>query len=80
MGQDGILLHEVPVNSLHHQSIKDLGAGLRIAARAPDGIIEAVEGMGSAWVVGVQWHPEELAADRSDMRALFRAFVEAAGR
>lgn len=70
----------VPVNSLHHQSIKAVGAGLRVAATSPDGIIEAVEGTGDAWVVGVQWHPEELVADRPDMRALFRAFVEAASR
>ena len=75
-GGDG----SVPVNSLHHQSIKAVGAGLRVVATAPDGIIEAVEGTGSAWAVGVQWHPEELAADRPDMRRVFRAFVEAAGR
>lgn len=70
----------VPVNSLHHQAVKALGAGLRAVAQAPDGIVEAVEGTGDAWVLGVQWHPEELACARADMRALFRAFVEAAGR
>jgi putative glutamine amidotransferase len=70
----------VPVNSLHHQSLKDLGAGLRIVATAPDGVVEAAEGTGSAWVMAVQWHPEELAPARPDMRALFGAFVEAAGR
>lgn len=68
---------EVGVNSLHHQSVKAPGAGLRVAAKAPDGVIEAAEGMGSAWVVAVQWHPEELATSRPDMRALFVAFVEA---
>ncbi|MBC7259958.1 MAG: gamma-glutamyl-gamma-aminobutyrate hydrolase family protein [Chloroflexi bacterium] len=69
----------VPVNSLHHQAVKALGAGLRVVAQAPDGIVEAVEGTGGAWVLAVQWHPEELVASRADMRALFRAFVEAAG-
>ena len=80
VGQDGTLPYRVTVNSLHHQSIKDLGAGLRIVAQAPDGIIEAAEGEGSAWVVAVQWHPEELAPTRADMSALFRAFVEAASQ
>ena len=68
------------VNSLHHQSIKDLGNGLRIVATAPDGVVEAAEGTGNAWVMAVQWHPEELASARPDMRALFQAFVEAAGQ
>ena len=79
VGQDGNLPYGVSVNSLHHQSIKDLGNGLRIVAKAPDGVVEAAEGAGDAWVVAVQWHPEELSA-RPDMSALFRAFVEAAGR
>lgn len=80
VAQDAILRSNVPVNSLHHQAVKILGAGLRVVAQAPDGIVEAVEGTGDAWVLGVQWHPEELASGRADMRAIFRAFVEAAGR
>lgn len=79
LGRDGVALSAVPVNSLHHQAVKALGAGLRVVAQAPDGIVEAVEGTGGAWVLAVQWHPEELVASRADMRALFRAFVEAAG-
>ncbi len=79
VGQAAGSLAAVPVNSLHHQSVKALGAGLRVVAQAPDGVVEAVEGTGG-WVLGVQWHPEELAASRADMGALFRAFVEAAGR
>ncbi|GAB4400505.1 MAG: gamma-glutamyl-gamma-aminobutyrate hydrolase family protein [Anaerolineales bacterium] len=70
----------VPVNSLHHQAVKAVGAGLRVVAQAPDGIAEAMEGTGGAWVLAVQWHPEELAPSRPDMATLFRAFVEAAGR
>lgn len=80
VGQPADSLAAVPVNSLHHQSVKALGAGLRVVAQAPDGVVEAIEGTGGGWVLGVQWHPEELAASRADMRALFRAFVEAAGR
>ena len=50
-----------PVNSLHHQGIADPGRGLRVTARAEDGIIEAIEHTGEAFCVGVQWHPEQLA-------------------
>jgi gamma-glutamyl-gamma-aminobutyrate hydrolase PuuD len=47
------------VNSIHHQSIKDLGRGLRVEAWSePDGIVEAIRGTGSSYVMAVQWHPE----------------------
>jgi putative glutamine amidotransferase len=67
------------VNSLHHQAIKDVAPGLTVAARAPDGIVEAVEVEGHPFAIGVQWHPEELAADSMDVRAqrMFDALVEA---
>jgi putative glutamine amidotransferase len=68
----------VPVNSMHHQAIKDLAADLRPTAFAPDGIIEAVEGPGGHYLVGVQWHPEELTDAHPGMRRLFTSFVEAA--
>jgi len=73
---------ELEVNSLHHQAVKDAGTGLWVTARSPDGIIEAIEGDGEAWVVGVQWHPEWLLDDDPRMRHLFEAFVIAcqAGR
>jgi putative glutamine amidotransferase len=48
------------VNSSHHQSIDRPADSLRVVARAPDGIIEGVETAGDWWVLGVQWHPEEL--------------------
>ncbi|MFQ6013978.1 MAG: gamma-glutamyl-gamma-aminobutyrate hydrolase family protein [Anaerolineae bacterium] len=65
------------VNSLHHQAIKKVASGLRVVARAEDGLVEGVEGEGEAFVLGVQWHPEELVDDDRRMRDLFRAFVEA---
>jgi putative glutamine amidotransferase len=68
----------VPVNSMHHQAIKDLGRGLRASAFAPDGIIEGIEGTNGQFLVGVQWHPEELAESQPGMRRLFSSFVEAA--
>jgi putative glutamine amidotransferase len=55
---------EAGVNSSHHQSIREPGSGLRVTARAPDGVIEAVEWTdGPQWVTGVQWHPERMAGD-----------------
>jgi putative glutamine amidotransferase len=70
---------EARVNSSHHQSVKELGRGLRIAARAPDGVIEAVEWTGdSNWVMGVQWHPERMAATDALAQSLFRSLVSAA--
>jgi gamma-glutamyl-gamma-aminobutyrate hydrolase PuuD len=47
------------VTSIHHQSIKDLGRGLKAEAFAePDGVIEAVRSAGPGYVFAVQWHPE----------------------
>ena len=67
------------VNSLHHQAIKDVAPGLTVAARAPDNVIEAVEAEGHPFAIGVQWHPEELAAISRDVRSqrIFDALVEA---
>ncbi len=67
---------EFEVNSLHHQSVKDLGQGLKVTAIAPDGVIEALEMPDKRFVVSVQWHPEWL-PDFAAMRRIFRAFVEA---
>ncbi len=66
---------ETNVNSSHHQAILEVGRGLRVTARAPDGIIEAVEWTGAAdWVTGVQWHPERMAGHALSA-ALFRELV-----
>jgi putative glutamine amidotransferase len=47
------------VSSIHHQSIKALGRGLRVEAWSePDGMVEAIRGEGGSYVFGVQWHPE----------------------
>ncbi|PYN71160.1 MAG: hypothetical protein DMD93_00970 [Candidatus Rokuibacteriota bacterium] len=72
---------ELEVNSMHHQAIKTLGRGLREVAWAPDGIIEGVElADGDRFVVGVQWHPEELVARDAAARSLFAALVGEARR
>jgi putative glutamine amidotransferase len=68
----------VPVNSMHHQAIKDLAPGLAPTAFAPDGIIEGVEGTGEQYVIAVQWHPEELTDTQPGMKRLFTTFIDAA--
>ncbi|MDH6198388.1 putative glutamine amidotransferase [Mycobacterium frederiksbergense] len=49
----------IQVNSLHHQAVAEVGTGLTVTGRAPDGVIESVEAL-DAPIVGVQWHPEML--------------------
>lgn len=66
-------------HSVHHQSVKVIGDGLRVTGRADDGMIEAVELDAEAWVVGVQWHPEDTAAHDVEQQRLFDAFVAVAG-
>jgi putative glutamine amidotransferase len=68
----------VPVNSMHHQAIKDLAPNLAATAHAPDGIIEGVEGRGDQYLVAVQWHPEELTETQPGMARLFSTFADAA--
>lgn len=69
---------EFPVNSMHHQAIGRLGAGLVVSAIAPDGVVEGVESPGDQFLVGVQWHPEVLVDADPRMRALFEEFIAAA--
>jgi putative glutamine amidotransferase len=64
------------VNSLHHQAVAEPGRGVRVSARSPDGVIEAIECDGM-FAVGVQWHPEKLPG--AGRLVLFRALVAAAG-
>jgi putative glutamine amidotransferase len=69
------------VNSFHHQSIKDLGDGLRPVAWADDKVVEAVELPGArGFGLAVQWHPEELVDVDAAALRLFQALVDAARR
>lgn len=66
------------VNSFHHQAIDRLGRDLRPVAWAPDGTIEAIEGIpADPLFLGVQWHAESL-VDRADNLALFQTLVSEA--
>ena len=65
---------DLSVQVYHHQAIDRVGDGLTVTARSEDGIVEAVELSGVPFGIGVQWHPEQDAADRR----LFRGLVDAA--
>lgn len=65
----------VRVNSLHWQGIERLGAGLKVEARATDGLIEAFQIEDAArFALAVQWHPEWKVMESPLSRALFSAF------
>jgi putative glutamine amidotransferase len=71
---------EAMVTSTHHQFVKCLAPGYRIAAESDeDGIVEAIEHPAHPFLVAVQWHPERLYRDHPEHLALFRALVVAAG-
>ena len=62
--EEGSLLRKLfdtdtlPVNSFHHQAVKDVAPGFRVTARAADDVIEAMESTEHKSMMGVQWHPE----------------------
>ncbi|MCM3760964.1 gamma-glutamyl-gamma-aminobutyrate hydrolase family protein [Alkalihalobacillus oceani] len=70
---------QVRVNSMHHQAIGKLAPTLKKVGQAKDGIIEAVQETEEApsYLLGVQWHPEEMAKDDRLMKSLFEHFIEA---
>jgi putative glutamine amidotransferase len=64
------------VNSFHHQGVDRIGEGLRVSARAEDGLVEAMEPVDGREIIAVQWHPER---DRSAASgALFRWLADRA--
>ncbi|TAK78612.1 MAG: gamma-glutamyl-gamma-aminobutyrate hydrolase family protein [Aquabacterium sp.] len=74
-------LREFMVNSLHGQGVRELAPGLRVEARAPDGLVEAFTlPTAPAFNLAVQWHPEWLAATNAVSMKLFAAFGDACRR
>lgn len=69
---------ELVVNSYHHQSVADVPEPLRVAGRSDDGVIEAIWHSGMRFGIGVQWHPEMLAANHPQHAKFFSSLVEAA--
>jgi putative glutamine amidotransferase len=68
----------VRVNSFHHQAVEQAAPGLRVTARASDGVIEAIESTKHSFVIGVQWHPELMTSHDAKMQSLFDHFTAAA--
>lgn len=67
---------EFDVNSFHHQAVKT--TNLKISAKAPDGVTEAIEDPSHPFFLGVQWHPEYTTKVDEESAKLFAAFVDAA--
>lgn len=70
------------VASHHHQGVDELGGGLAVTGRSDDGLIEAIERVvpdredtRAAWMLGVQWHPEETAEADPAQQSLFDALA-----
>jgi putative glutamine amidotransferase len=80
---DGTLLREITgrtrikVNSRHHQANRKPGKGILICGKASDGVVEAIEGKNDPFVLGVQWHPENMARNgESISKKIYAAFVQ----
>jgi len=69
---------QLRVNSFHHQGVEYVAPPLKATGYAEDGLIEAVEAEGRRFVLGVQYHPEEMVNVCESSRRLFRTFVTAA--
>ena len=67
--------HQLRVNSLHHQAIKDAGRGIHIVGRDLDEIVQAIEADDQRLIFGVQWHPEYLLYLPSQL-SIFRWLVQ----
>ncbi len=69
---------ELEVNSSHHQAVRALVAGLRVVARSPEGLVEAIETIDpDRFLIGVQWHPERMMPGDPRQARLMKAFVGA---
>ena len=64
-------------NSFHHQAVRTLAPGLRVNARARDGVIEGFEESEGTFLLGVQWHPEAMVEKHPPMLGVFRELVNA---
>ena len=69
---------DLAVNSFHREAIGEVSARVRVAARAPDSVIEAIEIPERAFAIGFQWHQERYAGTAHAGNSVFRAFVQAA--
>jgi putative glutamine amidotransferase len=60
---------------MHHMAIDDVAPSFKVTARAPDGVIEAIESIVEGWVaIGTQFHPEAESASALDVK-IFEEFI-----
>ena len=64
----------LPVNSCHHQAVKDLGSNLQPMAISEDGLVEACYAPNKTFVWGVQWHPEFMYKEK-ESQIIFEEFI-----
>lgn len=67
----------LPVNSCHHQAVRELAPGLKPMAISPDGLVEAVFLEDKTYLWAVQWHPEFSFKTDKYSRMIFRSFIKA---
>lgn len=70
-------VHEIGVNSHHHQAIKDVATGFTVMAEAEDHVIEAICDPAKPFRWGVQWHPERIWDIEESSAKIFEAFISA---
>lgn len=63
------------VNSWHHQGIKDIGRYLKVTSTSSDGIVEAIESTNKKFVLGLQFHPEEMAVKYKEFLKPYSYFI-----
>ncbi len=71
---------EIAVNTAHNEALRDIPVGITVSARAPDGIVEAIELPDRRFALGVQWHPEFFLTDGDPNLGLFQHLVSAASK
>ena len=77
---DIVKQEEILTISNHHQAVDTVAHGFHVAAKTNDGITEAIESTDHAFVIGLQWHPEERYHTDESSQNIIRSFVEAAGK
>src|SRR5690625_34206 len=81
---EGSLLHKlvgkskIKVNSRHHQANRNIGNNLKVSGKSSDGIIESIEGKENSFLLGLQWHPENMACCGDDLSMkIYKGFINA---
>ena len=69
---------QLMVNSTHHQAVGKVGEKVTVSAVSPDGVVEAIEGQGYPFALGVQWHPELMIQSLPLQLGIYRGFVQKA--